>query len=76
MMFGKTDGLWVPTSHPSGMPEGRGETGHDPATGDAAAEALGDGLVVPPEPDAEQAAAMIATAHASANEKERVMAEA
>lgn len=58
------------------MPEGCGETGHDPATGDAAADALGDGIVVPPEPDAEQAAAMIATAQASANEKERVMAEA
>ena len=75
MTFGKTDGRWVLTSHPSGMPEGRGATGHDPAAADDWTDALGAG-VVPPEPDGEHAATMTMTAQTSANETERVMPEA
>jgi hypothetical protein len=75
MICGNTDGRCAPTSQPSGTPEGAGDTGHDPATGDGCADALEDGAVLTVVPGAVHAAAMI-TAPRSADVNERVMAEA
>jgi len=78
MIWGKTEGRWVLTSQPSGVPSGAGETGQVPAAVDTVGPVVGDGRPPPPGPGVLQAAVSSASAHAEtiAKRRDRVMPEA
>jgi len=75
MICGNTDGDWLVTSQPSGVPAGAGVTGHAPAAADADAPSATEAPPLAPLPP-EQAAARSATTHRTAGRLHRVMAEA
>src|SRR5689334_14228253 len=73
MICGKTDGLWVVTSQPSGVSAGLGVTGHAAAADpEADAGGVAEPPVVPPLPP-EHAAARSAITHTTARRIHRVM---